>query len=81
MGSLPSVAPAPAIPRLVPVLMIASELSPPEEAVTPLPVDTSGIPNDHLEYAVTWFSLAAIWAVMTAFFISRQNRATKEAQA
>jgi len=64
-----------------PVLMIARELSPPEEAVTPLPVDTSGIPNDHLEYAVTWFSLAAIWAVMTAFFIRRQNRATKEAQA
>jgi surfeit locus 1 family protein len=44
-------------------------------------VDTSGIPNDHLEYALTWFSLAVIWAVMTGFFIRRQMRAGKEAQA
>jgi surfeit locus 1 family protein len=36
-----------------------------------LPVDTAGIPNDHLEYAVTWFSLAAIWAGMTGFFLWR----------
>jgi surfeit locus 1 family protein len=64
-----------------PLLVIARDLSPPEPAVSPLPVDTSGIPNDHLEYAVTWFSLAGIWAAMTGFFIRRQMRATKEAQA
>jgi surfeit locus 1 family protein len=64
-----------------PVLVIARDLSPSEDGVTPLPVDTGGIPNDHLEYAVTWFSLAVIWAVMTAVFIRRQIRATKEAQA
>lgn len=64
-----------------PVLVIARELSPPEDGVSPLPVDTSGIPNDHLEYAATWFSLAVIWAAMTAFFIRRQIRATKEAEA
>lgn len=64
-----------------PVLVIAREVTPPEPGVSPLPVDTSGIPNDHLEYAVTWFSLAVIWAAMTAFFIRRQMRATKEAQA
>jgi surfeit locus 1 family protein len=28
-------------------------------------VDTSGVPNDHYEYAVTWFGLAAVWAVMS----------------
>ena len=30
----------------------------------PLPV-TVDIPNDHLQYAVTWFGLALVWAVMT----------------
>ena len=38
---------------------------------TPWPVDTAGIPNDHLQYAITWFSLAAIWIVMTGFFLWR----------
>jgi surfeit locus 1 family protein len=28
-------------------------------------VDTSGVPNDHYEYAITWFGLAAVWAVMS----------------
>ncbi|MFO7758727.1 MAG: SURF1 family protein [Roseovarius sp.] len=64
-----------------PVLVIAREVAPTEPGVSPLPVDTSGIPNDHLEYAVTWFSLAVIWAAMTAFFIRRQMRATREAEA
>ncbi|MEI4234765.1 SURF1 family protein [Roseovarius sp. D22-M7] len=64
-----------------PVLVIAREISPPEPGVSPLPVDTVGIPNDHLEYAVTWFSLAVIWAVMTAILIRRQIRARKEAEA
>lgn len=54
-----------------PVLVIARELSPPEPSVTPLPVDTRGIPNDHLEYAITWFSLAGIWAAMTGYLIWR----------
>ena len=31
--------------------------------------------NDHLEYAITWFSLAAIWAAMTVIFLLRQRRA------
>lgn len=64
-----------------PVLVVARALSVPEAGVTPLPVDTSGIPNDHLNYAITWFSLAAIWAVMTGVFIWRQRRAAKGAGA
>ena len=64
-----------------PLLVVAREVSPPDAGVAPLPVDTSGIPNDHLEYAVTWFSLAVIWAGMTGFFIRRQMRAGKEAKA
>ncbi len=41
------------------------------QGVDPTPVDTSGIPNDHLQYAITWFSLAAVWAGMTGFLLWR----------
>ncbi len=37
----------------------------------PLPVSTEGIPNNHLQYAITWFSLALIWAAMTLAFLLR----------
>ena len=57
-----------------PVLIILRETSEVEPAVTPMPVDTAGIPNDHLGYAFTWFSLAAVWAGMTAFFVWRIDR-------
>ncbi|WP_093031847.1 SURF1 family protein [Roseovarius azorensis] len=60
-----------------PVLVVTRELSEPERGVTPLPVDTGGIPNDHLSYAITWFSLAAIWAAMTGVFIRRMRQAEK----
>ena len=62
-----------------PLLVIARAVSPPEQGVAPLPVDTAGIPNDHLEYAITWFSLAAVWAIMTAVVIRREVRAAKGA--
>lgn len=32
------------------------------------------LPNDHLQYALTWFSLAAIWAVMSAALLRRERR-------
>ncbi|MEL6644273.1 MAG: SURF1 family protein [Pseudomonadota bacterium] len=54
-----------------PVLIIARATSETDASVTPLPVDTSGIPNDHLEYAVTWFGLAAVWIAMTGFLLVR----------
>lgn len=44
--------------------------------ITPLPVGTEGIPNDHLGYAITWFSLAAIWAGMTGLLLWRMQRKT-----
>ncbi len=47
-------------------------------AVTPLPVDSAGIPNDHLQYAVTWFGLAAVWVLMTLHYL-RLMRKKKEA--
>lgn len=61
-----------------PVLLIArSETDP---GITPLPVDTAGIPNDHLQYAITWFGLALVWAAMTGYFLWR-NRAPSESDA
>lgn len=41
------------------------------DGIIPRPVDTSTIPNDHWGYAITWFLLAATWAVMTAALIWR----------
>lgn len=42
--------------------------------IEPLPVDTAGIPNDHLQYAITWFLLAAVWAAMTGLLVVRIAR-------
>lgn len=60
-----------------PVLVVQREASELAKEISPMPVDTRAIPNDHLQYAITWFSLAAIWTVMTAFFIRRPNVANK----
>ena len=60
-----------------PILVVARTTSLPESALTPLPVDTSGIPNDHLGYAVTWFGLAIVWVVMTGFFLWRIRKPAK----
>jgi len=56
------------------ILVILRETSEPGPPVTPLPVDIADIPNDHAGYAVTWFSLAAVWAGMTAFLLWRNGR-------
>lgn len=58
-----------------PILLIARSQTDP--GVTPLPVDTAGIPNDHLQYAITWFGLALVWAAMTGYFLWR-NRVLSE---
>lgn len=57
-----------------PLLVIAREVTPSDKGLSQLPVDTSGIPNDHLQYAVTWFSLAAVWFIMTGVWIRRRRK-------
>ncbi len=52
-----------------PTLIVASQ--PTGDGIMPLPVDTSGIPNDHWGYAIQWFLLAATWAGMTLFLLWR----------
>lgn len=54
-----------------PLLVVQSAASAYDPRVTPLPVDTRNIRNDHFEYMITWFSLAAVWAVMSGWLVSR----------
>ncbi|WP_295311164.1 SURF1 family protein [Roseobacter sp.] len=60
-----------------PVLVVRRDVPFPDSPLTAMPVDTSAIPNDHLQYAITWFSLAAIWVAMTAFFLRRGSAANR----
>ena len=55
-----------------PVLIVA-ETPGSEEWPKPQPL-TVALPNDHLQYAITWFSLAAIWLTMTGALLLRQRR-------
>ncbi|KAJ56013.1 hypothetical protein ACMU_09630 [Actibacterium mucosum KCTC 23349] len=57
-----------------PILVVAR--SDTGQGVDPWPVGTEGIPNDHLNYAITWFSLAFVWLGMTALFVWRIRRQT-----
>jgi len=41
------------------------------DGIVPAPVDTSAIPNDHWQYAMTWFSLATVWLGMTGYMLWR----------
>ncbi len=61
-----------------PVLIVARTLTGDDPSVAPFPVDTSRIPNDHLQYAITWFSLAAIWLAMSLLFLRRRRAAPTE---
>lgn len=56
-----------------PMLVVAETDTAVGDWPKPRPV-TVDLPNDHLSYAVTWGSLAAIWAVMSALLARRELR-------
>ena len=60
------------------ILLVARASDPAADGISPLPVDTARIPNDHLQYAITWFSLAAIWLGMSLFFLRRRRAPDSE---
>lgn len=60
-----------------PILIVARETSETNPAVTPMPVTSAGIPNDHLQYAVTWYGLALVWLVMTLYYLRRMRAKDK----
>lgn len=64
--------------QTLPILLVARSSSLPEPGISALPVDTARIPNDHLQYAITWFSLAAIWLGMSLFFLRRRGASKVE---
>lgn len=57
-----------------PTFIVARETT--GDAITPMPVDSSSIPNDHWGYAITWFLLAATWAGMTGLLVWRIRQRT-----
>ena len=52
-----------------PILMVARKTSPPSE-ILPQRVGVN-IANNHLSYAITWFSLACVWFGMTILLVYR----------
>jgi len=56
------------------ILVVARQTTETDSPVTPLPVDSAGIANNHLEYVITWFGLAIVWVLMTGYFLWRQRR-------
>ena len=52
-----------------PVFLIAR--SPTGDGIDPMPVTRDGIPNNHWQYAVTWYLLAICWLGMTALLLWR----------
>ena len=54
-----------------PVLVVVRKETPADPGIIPVPVSTRGIPNNHLNYAITWFLLALGWAGMTGLWLWR----------
>ena len=54
-------------------MIVALHSRPDDPAIAPLPIDTAGIPNRHLEYVLTWYGLAVTWVLMSAYFLRRRH--------
>ncbi len=50
-----------------PILLVAIAENKPNDFIEPKPISID-IPNNHFQYAVTWFSLSIIWFFMTIYF-------------
>lgn len=73
---IPSIAP---LFDAEPVLIVAETPTRAPDAEFPIPLPVSvDLPNDHLQYAITWFSMAAIWV---GFAIVLARRAARKAAA
>lgn len=60
--------------RTEPTFLVARE--PTGDGIEAMPVDTSGIPNDHWGYAIQWFLMAAAWLGMTGYLLWRIRQRT-----
>lgn len=58
-----------------PVMLVASQGATPAGDRWPEPLPPLvDLPNDHLGYAITWFAMATVWAVMTVLVAFRRRR-------
>lgn len=57
-----------------PLLVVVRTSEGGDPAIVPVPVDTSAIPNDHLQYAITWFLLAIAVSIAFAVWVRGQRR-------
>ena len=57
------------------LLVIASKLSLKNNIIY-MPINTN-LTNNHLQYAITWFSLSIVWIGMTIFWIIKLLRSNK----
>ncbi len=55
------------------VLLVAKVSSPNFDSLKPQPIGLN-IPNNHMIYALTWFSLALVWLGMTIYMLWRINK-------
>lgn len=62
--------------RAEPLLIVARTDSAAAPPLQTLPLDGAAFRNDHLEYAITWFLLAGVWAVMTIALLWRIRRSS-----
>ena len=60
--------------RTEPVLVVARAAT--GDGIDPMPVDSAGIANNHLQYAITWFCLAVVWLGMTVLLLWRIRHRT-----
>ncbi len=58
----------------LPLMVVTTAATPSDTRLTPLPVNTATIKDDHFEYAITWFLLAFVWAIMSFYLILRTTR-------
>jgi len=56
-------------------VMIAARVKTGEPSPTPLPLG-HGLSNNHLQYAITWAALAAVWLAMSIYLLIRIRRNT-----
>lgn len=63
--------------RTEPVLIVASAVRGDDQGILPIPLDITDIPNNHLSYAIQWFSFAVICLGMTIGLVWRIRRGTR----
>ncbi|MBE9476856.1 MAG: SURF1 family protein [Proteobacteria bacterium] len=56
-------------------LIVARTIETGDYGTTPQPIGLN-IPNNHMEYAITWFSLALVWFGMTLYLLYRIKQKT-----